>query len=222
MIKDRVTQVLFRSIYVVLMFFAILDSLGAFNGKFPQTFYVFYTNQSNYICFIAMVVGLVLSINALVHKQKEGTDKRFTQFEFLAAVWILITCLVYNFLLVPTTPNIDYFGSFNNPLLHLFGPLLFLSDYFLFGERKCLHLYSPVYILTYPYLYIAFVLIRGAILTHIGAHTDVFYPYFFLDVNSIGYGMVFVWIILLSILFVGLGYFFWYLNNRPFQKKEEH
>ena len=55
MIKNRITQLIFRSVYLTLAFFGLLASFGLFNVDFNQNWYVYYTNLSNFICILVMI-----------------------------------------------------------------------------------------------------------------------------------------------------------------------
>ena len=47
MIKNRITQLIFRSVYLTLAFFGLLASFGLFNVDFNQNWYVFYLYSSH-------------------------------------------------------------------------------------------------------------------------------------------------------------------------------
>lgn len=220
---DIKTKILFRSVYVVMMFFALLSGAGVF-GNLPVqdgSFWDYYTNQSNILCLLTLAAGLFLSVRSLYHPLSEKVETVFTTVEYLVAIWILITCLVYNLMLAPTIADLKYFGSYDNPMLHLFGPILFITDFLLFGKRKCLKAWEPFLALIYPYLYVAFAWIRGAIVKANPSLSKMIYPYFFLDADQIGWGMAVGWVMILSVIFIGFGYLFYVLNNLPLKRKND-
>ncbi len=57
MIKNRITQIVFQTVYCVLAVIGLLNSLGYFSADFNEDFYVYYTNLSNYICMGVMFVS---------------------------------------------------------------------------------------------------------------------------------------------------------------------
>lgn len=214
MVRSRVVQVVYRSIYVTLLGIGIVASLGLFSGKFNTDFYAYYTNLSNYLCFGIMIAELVFTIKALNRKEFEGNDSPLNRFKFLAAVWILITCAVYNILLGDIT-SASYWTSLSNLTLHLVCPIMFIVDYFLFSEKKKLRKIDTLWVLTFPYIYIVFIVIRALI---IGDNPNaMIYPYFFLDVTKYGYGGVALWVLGLSAVFMLLAFLFYFYNT--YQKK---
>lgn len=218
MIRSRAVQVIYRSVYLILMVLGILDSLGAFSGVFNDTFYVYYTNQSNYICFVVALVELIVAICALCKGKRQGNESPISQIKFLAAVWILITCLVYNILLEGDLASPDYW-TLSNCILHFFGPILFILDYVLFTERQKIHAWSIPCVIIYPYLYIAFIYIRAYFLR--GGYTGPIYPYFFLDPRENGYAYVFIYVLALSAVFLALAVVFWAIDwIGPRRRKE--
>lgn len=223
MIKDPKSEILYRSVYLLLTFFALLSGGGVFGNpsSAPGGFWDYYTNQSNVICLIAIAAGLFLSVKSLKGPLPERWETLFARGEYLVCVWILITCLVYNFMLAPTEENLRYFGSFENPMLHLFGPLLFIGDFFLFAKRRALKGYDIALTLTYPYLYVAFAWIRGAIVKENPALSRMVYPYFFLDVDRIGWGMSIGWVAILTLAFLALGSLLFFLNRRPLSAEQK-
>ena len=53
-------------------------------------------------------------------------------------------------------------------------------------------------------IYVAFILIRALILGN--SYSGTLYPYFFLNVERLGLGGVTLWVIILVVFFVALGY----------------
>lgn len=210
MIKSRVTQVVYRSIYVAILTIGVFCSLGLFDKSFNNTFFVYYTNLSNYICLGIMIAELVFTIKALNRNEMYGTESPLSRVKFLAAVWILITFAIYNVLLGDIT-SIEYWTSLSNLILHVFGPLLFIFDYLLFTKKKKVKWIDCLWVLSFPYVYIAFIFIRAAIIG-VNANT-VIYPYFFFDVGKYGVGGVTLWITGLSAIFIVLAFGFCFQNR---------
>lgn len=217
MIKSRKIQLIYRSVFLLILFLGIIGSLGAYSGSFNTNFYVMYTNLSNYICFGVMIAELVFTIKALKKKEDDGTDSPITKLKFLAAIWILITFAVYNILLGDIT-SVSYWTSINNLTLHLICPIMFIVDFIIFTSKHSLNWLDPIWVLSFPYVYVAFILIRAAIIDHNTA--TVIYPYFFLNVDKYNYNGVLLWVLVLTIVFIGLGYLFCVINREPWKKKK--
>lgn len=211
MVKSKWFQIAYRAVYLILMALGIADSLGAFSGVLNRSFYVYYTNQSNIICFIIAAIELVVAIVALYKGNKRGENESpVAVIKYLAAVWILITFAVNNILLADLS-SVSYWTSFSNVILHFVGPLLFIFDFFLFTKRKAVKWHDIAYIISYPYLYVIFALVRGALIDP--ANTDVIYPYFFLDPSENGYAYVFMYVMILTVVFVVIAWIFAIINR---------
>jgi hypothetical protein len=107
---------------------------------------------------------------------------------------ILVTLIIYNTLLGnmfdPT------YWRVRNVIMHLVGPMMVVIDFLLFNPKNNLKWRAILESLILPYLYVIVTLI-------IGLFTNS-YPYFFLDVNNIGYSGVLGWVFILTLGFLVL------------------
>lgn len=212
MIKNRLTQLIYRIIYCVILSFGVLFSLGIWTDKsFNTDFYAYYTNLSNYLCLGVMIAVTVNTVRQLKNNQNHGTTDYLENTKFMCSILILVTFLVYNILLAKDNSAFEYFTSLSNLTLHLVGPILFILDHILFDSRCSVKWYMPLVSFVPPLGYVGFVFIRAAI---IGNNPDIMkYPYFFLNPEEVGIGGVFMWIFILLAVFAILGYILWILNH---------
>lgn len=112
-----------------------------------------------------------------------------------AVLAIAVTGIVYNTVLAGLYDlrGAEYFAD---RLFHLVSPLMFLVGWLLFGPRGLVTARVVALSLIYPLAWLAFTLVRGAIIT--------WYPYPFLDVTVLGYGQVVLNSLLITALFLGL------------------
>ncbi len=211
MIKNRIAQIVFQTVYCTLAILGIIGSLGYFNQSFNADFYVYYTNLSNYICIGLMFVSLIQTIRKANKKDDDGLVSTAPTFKFLCVILIMVTFLVYNILLAKDSSAFDYFTSLSNLLMHLILPIMFILDWILFYKHGKVKWYYPLLSTIMPLVYVIFVLIRGAILN--GATGTIIYPYFFLDVDKLGWGGFFTWLSILVMFFVLIGYILYFLDN---------
>lgn len=108
-------------------------------------------------------------------------------------VYIFIVGLVYNLILrqlwSPTGAQ-----KLVDELLHTVIPLISLLYWLLFVSKQTLQWKNVLPWMWYPFLYLIYILIRGAI-------TDL-YPYPFMEVNTLGYTKVIINSILLTVTFL--------------------
>lgn len=216
MIKNRTTQLVFQTVYCVLAVLGILGSFGYFNAEFNHDFYVYYTNLSNYICAGVMFVSLARTIKA-ANKKEDGYCETAPAFNFMCVIMIMVTFLVYNILLAKDHSVLAYFASLSNLIMHAILPILFILNWALFYKHGTMKWYQPLLCVIMPLVYVAYIFVRAMLLAE-DADTVV-YPYFFLNVDNLGWDGVFAWIGVLLVIFVVIGYVLYGLDNLKVGKK---
>lgn len=215
-VKSKLTRLIFRTIYCTLAIIAIMGSLGYFDASFNTTFYVYYTNLSNYICIGLMFSCLIFDIKYFnTDREKDVAPK----FKFMSMIMILVTFLVYNILLAKDYTVKEYFTSISNLLNHVILPVMFILDWILFYTHGKTKWYYPLLCLIMPLIYVVYILIRASILKAIGHSNTLLYPYFFLDLDTLGVGGFIGWIVALVLIFVAIGYLFYLADRFAFRKK---
>ena len=216
--KNRTLQLLWQTVYCVLALIGILCSIGYFDRAFNRNFFVYYTNLSNYICAGIMLVSLVQSYRK-VRRGEDGFCTTAPVLTFCSMILILITFLVYTFILSDYTP-LEYFTTLSNVLLHCLLPLLFFFHWLLFYEHGNMRWYHPLCCIIMPAVYVLFIVIRAPIAKG-NPGMDV-WPYFFLDMDALGVGGFFRWIGILFVAFMGMTYIFYGLDKlwKRFRKKD--
>lgn len=218
MAKKKVRQLVFETVYLVLALFGLLNSLGYFSADFNEEFYVYYTNLSNYICMGIMVAAWINTYKQLTGK-KVKRNTAAPVFTFLGVIMILVTFLVYNILLANENTVVEYFTSQSNMILHVILPVMFVVHWFVFCEHPTLRVYHPLLSVVMPLIYVAFIVIRAAV---IPADVDtVRYPYFFLDIPTLGVGGFLTWIAVLLVIFIAIGYVLYALDLKVLSRKKE-
>ena len=209
--KNLLTQLIYRVVLCCVSALAVLLTLGIFYaGQGPEElsweFLKYYTNLSNYFVFAVSVIILADTAKRVRAGEKEGYCNKVKMLKFMTTVMILVTFLVYLILLgKPFTA--DFWRNLGNISYHVFAPLMFIADYFLFEQKKTVSVFAPLFSLIIPLAYVCYTFILGAAI-------DGFeYPYFFLDVNDLGYGGVMAWVGILVAVFTVLGYLLWLYNR---------
>lgn len=209
--KNLLTQMIYRIVLCCVSALAVILTFGIFYaGQGPNgltwNFLKYYTNMSNYFVFAVSVIVLADNVKRVRAGEKEGYNRKVRTLKFMTTVMILVTFLVYIILLgEPFTA--DFWRNLGNISYHVFAPILFILDYFLFEEKKSVSVFAPLLSVIIPLVYVFYTFILGA------AIKDFEYPYFFLDVNELGYGGVMVWVVILVAVFTVLGYLLWLYNR---------
>ena len=214
MLNNRINQKIYLSFFIGISFIGVLASFGLFDFNWRWDFYIHFTNISNYLCIIFSIFELRY---ILINKETENTNYN-TLLKFVLLLSIFLTFIIFNFLLAPNRSIKSYF-KINSMTFHLFIPILFILDWFLFYKHKTIKWYYPILAIILPIAYVIFIFIHAYILnfnTNIMNfdNTEPFiYPYFFLRLDLIGIGGVFKWILIITISFVVVGYIFYFIDK---------
>ena len=217
MIKNRTAQLIFQTIYCTLGLVGSVACLGIFDDikNFRWDFYTYFTNLSNFLCIGVMVVALIQTIK----KKEDSYVTALPMLKFIGMLGILLTFLVFNIMLAGQEgrdPQLNWrIGSL---LFHVALPIMYILDWFLFYERKKTTWRYPVASISFPLGYAIFLLIHAAILgfdtsilTPTGA--TLIYPYFFVNLETQGVPGVLMWVGILAVAFVAVGFAFFGLDR---------
>ena len=218
MIKNRTAQLIYQTIYCTLGLVGCIASLGIFDNikNIRWDFYVHFTNLSNFFCLGIMVTALIQTIR----KKEDSYVTAAPLCKFIGMLGILLTFLVFNIMLAGAEgrdPQLNWrIGSLT---FHVVLPILYIADWFLFYERKQTKKYYPIASISFPLAYVIFLLIQAIVLgfdTSIlipTTTTPLIYPYFFVNLDTQGLPKVLMWIAILSVAFVAVGYLFYGLDR---------
>lgn len=198
MIRSSKARLIYQSLYCALAMVGFLAQLGVFQGVLNRNYLVYYTNLSNLIC---MIFGFC----TLAHLLRGGEDFA-PGLKFAFSIMIAVTFILYNGLLANYPSVIAYFSSLKNGLNHCILPILFVLDWLLFYRRGRTKWTYPLLGMVAPAVYVAYILIRAAILDATGRTAAVVYPYYFLNLENLGWGGFLRWMGILLAGFLALGY----------------
>ncbi len=154
------------------------------------TFFSFFTIWSNTLIVIMMVALMT----------QRGALYRFFERPSVQAaccLYIIFVGLAYWGLLgdAPRESIGDWIAELTG---HTLSPILGLVYWWVAVPRGQLRWWNPLTWLIFPLTYLGYWLLRGPIVGY--------YPYFFLDVNTIGYDGVGVWTLVLNAAYLVLGW----------------
>ena len=218
MIKNRTAQLIFQTVYCTLGLVGVIACLGIFDNVnvIRWDFYVHFTNISNFLCIGVMVASLVQTAK----KKEDGYVTAYPMLKFVGMLGILLTFLVFNIMLAGAEgrdPQANWrIGSLS---FHVVLPVMYVADWFLFRERGRAKWYYPIASIGFPVAYAIFLLIQAAILRFDSSilipttTTPLIYPYFFVNLDTQGVPGVLMWIGILSVAFVAVGFAFFVLDK---------
>ena len=175
-------------------------------GRIRAGFFCFYTNLSN---LLVLLYELLLALALL--RPGSGLCRLVTdvRLSFSMAMGIWVTHLVYHFLLLPAARRQgkrfeDFGAALGNLFAHYLTPLLVVAQWLLLADKTGLDWTCALWWLALPLLYTAFALLRARTGRPIG-HTHLIYPYFFMDVDRLGWRKFLLVLLGLSAAFFLLG-----------------
>ena len=218
MIKNRTAQLIFQTVYCTLGLVGCVASLGIFDNinLIRWDFYVHFTNISNFLCIGVMLAALIQTAK----KKEDSYVSAAPMLKFIGMLGILLTFLVFNLMLAGAEgrdPQANWrVGSL---IFHVTLPILYIADWFLFYQRKQTKWYYPLASTAFPLAYMTFLLIQAIILKFDASilipttTTPLIYPYFFVNLDTLGVSGVLMWIGILSVAFVAVGFAFFGLDR---------
>ena len=174
--------------------------LGLFQGVLNRSYLVYYTNLSNLLCMLFMFFALAETLS-----KKETVDFA-PALKFVFLIMISVTFILYNVLLADYPSILAYFSSLKNGLNHCILPILFVLDWVLFYERGKSRWTWPLLSILPPFCYVVYILDRAKILQITCRLAPVVYPYYFLNLNSLGWSGFLRWMAILLAAFLVLGF----------------
>lgn len=212
-IKSKVVVIIFRVLLLLGCLLGLYQNSGLSSGALNLQMFNFYTILSNAVCLLFFIFMLIKTISNGISPAP--------RFKGAITMMITVTFLIYHFVLLPQsftmTSDYDSF-SMADILVHYYTPIMVILDWILFDEKDRYKWYDPFIWLIIPYSYFIYVIIRaevGGVLTAIGSR----YPYYFIDIDAIGVTNVLWNVIILSCVFLFLGYIIYVVNKFHFNEK---
>lgn len=219
-IKNRLLSLIFRILFLFICGLGLYLNSGIPNGTIDTYMLVFYTIQSNALCFIFFALLTFKNISDLKRKGIHGTTRFYPHFKGAVTMSIAITFIIYHFVIMPefvsVVSNYDPF-ILDNLTVHYFVPLLAILDWLLFDIKLSFRWFDPILWLLLPISYLIFILTRAQ-LGGIIAVVKSYYPYFFVDVNLIGWTNMLLNVGGMLLGFLALGYIIYLIDKVSVEK----
>ena len=195
----------------------LLGTLGLFlelytKGLFMLTYYTILSNLlvlgfTGYLLFQMKKDYLDTLDNKVLLRLKGGVT-----------IAILLTFLVYHFMLAPLATPEKYY-RLDNFLMHYIVPILFFLD-FLFFDKRGMYLKKDPLLWCLPMIaYAIFALVKGYVFQiEIPGQVNSPYPYFFLNVDKLGFLGVFQYTVIILIGYLILGYILYFIKFKRVKK----
>lgn len=209
MLKTKAGSILSKTALSAIILAGILARAGLFSQSLQlQTLYSFTTISNAFVLVVTTVTIVKITATG-------GFGPKFAKVRTIALMAILLTGLLYHFLLLPeklaTYPSYDVF-AFGNIATHYIAPLGMFAEWLLFDEKGRIGKWMPLAFTVIPLFYFIAASIYGAVGPTIpGKETS--YVYFFMDWGKLGAAGVLAWMALLLAGVLCLTYGIYFLDR---------
>lgn len=179
------TRIAFGLLILVAMITMIrfLVDEGSFNAL---NFFTFFTILSNLLAMGVLLEG--------GRRMLTGTPSIPDMIRGAAVVYMTVTYIVFAVLLRGLEEELQTHLAWVDSVFHRVAPIVLMLGWVVDPPKERIPFRRALWWLAFPLIWVVFTMIRGAI--------DGRYPYPFLDPANGGYGIVFVYIVAITLLFV--------------------
>lgn len=216
----RITSLILKCVIVISATVGVYTSAtdGFFAFMSGKKVFMYFTIQSN------IAIALICAVGAILLLRNKPVKNGWFVIKFVFTVAITLTGAVFTFMLAPTLG--DKAWNLRNILTHVVVPLASIADFFLTGVYGDIQKKHVPYVTLPPLAYVIYATI--AYIAGWEFTPGKNYPYFFLNWDSPAGAFGFCnelpfmgcvwWIILLSLLILGVGLTYVLILNRMKRK----
>ncbi|QYM75050.1 Pr6Pr family membrane protein [Leucobacter luti] len=213
-LTSRLAALAFRVISLALILTGLIRITGVFTAEPTWGALRYYTVLSNLLCLVWVVLLIVRTLRDITETGPRGLSTPSARWSGTVMMAITVTFLVYLIVLVPATfqQEGDYVPfSLTDNLIHIITPILLILDWLLFVPKGRLRWTDPLLWTLLPYAYLVYAISYGTSGGEFAGGVNYAYP--FLDFARHGVGGVALWIVVLTIALVGVGYVYIVLDR---------
>lgn len=159
---------------------------------------IYYTVQSNVMCFIFYFVTIILKLTGKLKK-----NSNYYILKGMVTMAITVTMVVFQFVITDSGMTAYAGNELASIMAHIVVPLLVMSDYVIFGEKGNLKRNYPFIWSSTLVFYIIFNFVYVALGGRFGDGS--IYPYLYMNIEVNGLLKVIISCITIFVLFIGYG-----------------
>ncbi len=159
---------------------------------------IYYTVQSNVMCFIFYFVTIILKLTGKLKK-----NSNYYILKGMVTMAITVTMVVFQFVITDSGMAAYAGNELASIMAHIVVPLLVMSDYVIFGEKGNLKRNYPFIWSSTLVFYIIFNFVYVALGGRFGDGS--IYPYLYMNIEVNGLLKVIISCITIFVLFIGYG-----------------
>ncbi len=218
-ISRNAKALVFRSVLTLFAGYGLADGWGLLRGHFDCCALVYFTHVSNLLGFLYFFAAIVFGLTRRSRTARATTF--LPRLKGCVTMGLALTLLVNQFVLsgTPFQTTADAAGTHfdvANLLTHYLVPLMAIFDAITFDEKGWMRPSDPWVFEIVPCVYFIYVLIRAQVGGPINGGR--YYPYFFMDVNALGFGRVAMYATAIAAGVLIVGYIVYLADRRLSQK----
>ncbi len=223
-INNRVVAAIYRTMAALISIFAISSDFGVFRGNIASENIFYFTIISNFLCFMMFTFLSIKTIKEIKTYGVKGSTSISPHIKGSILISIILTMMVYHFILIPYALNLDPTRRLSptDIVLHYVVPCLTIFDWILFDDKKRFKLYDPLIWIIIPCIYVSFVYIQAEynFIEKLNSGMDK-YVYAFLNLDLLGKQEVEGNIIKIAAILITIGYFLYGIDRIRLKKDEK-
>ncbi|MGT2925030.1 Pr6Pr family membrane protein [Streptococcus caviae] len=188
------------------LFFRIFIALAGIIGVSIQIkqsgwgMLLYYTTLSNVLVFSFLIYLIIRET------KNQSCDSRLLRLKGGVTMIIVMTFMVYHFILAPKVRAYDYY-TLRNFLVHYVLPLGMIADTLIVDRPRVYRWFDPLIWTGFPLVYFALALVNGLIVKwEVPGSADSPFPYFFINVTKYGFQSVLINALSIALIYLFLSY----------------
>lgn len=212
-IKNKKASLIYKIVLCIIGIISIIMTTGILDGNFNPKVFTMFTTLSNIFCILYFIMDTIhLSINY----HSRNTTNIFPAYKYASTIAVVLTFIVA-LLVLKMGFNFDSFINASFLGVHFIIPLMALGDWILFDKKGYIKKKDPILWLIFPSLYFIIAEVYALIGDGFGVTEGSKYPYFFMDVEKLGFLKVLSTSLLMGVGCLVIGYIFYFIDH--IQKK---
>ncbi len=216
-INNKLISIIYKVVLCIVGIFSLVATTGVLDGNLNLNIFTMFTTLSNILCIIYFIVDIIY----LIHNyHKKTLVEWFPVLKGITTMAITLTFVVAHFVL-----NMSFsFDNYSNMAflgLHYIIPIMTILDWVLFDKKGYMKIYSPIIWAIAPTVYMTIAYLSAFLGNGIGPNDDSKYPYFFMDIDTLGMGKVMFNTFFIAVLYITIGYVFYFIDKSMIRKRKK-
>lgn len=174
----------------------------------------------NMLTYYTILSNLLVTVGyIIVQRAAQPLSTNMIRFKGALTMGIMLTCLVYHFMLAPLKEPHEHY-NIQNFLVHYIVPLSVLVDCVVFDKSRVYRWFDPFLWMLVPLAYSVFGILNGLVFgISVPGSPDSPFPYFFLNVKTYGFIGVLQNSFGLMLAYIVLSYVLVGIKSIPWRKR---